>query len=73
MILPEGMPELSAFPMLWRREGDISWEEAEEGIQFLHLTVFLFTLVWPGLLLCSVCFKSDSEFMEPFKRVSHNL
>lgn len=26
VILPEGMPELSAFPMLWRREGDISWE-----------------------------------------------
>lgn len=72
-ILPVGMQDPSAFPMVWRREEGISWEETEEGILFLHLSVFIFTLVWPCLPLCSVCFKSDSEFMEPFRRLSHNL
>lgn len=68
-----GGPSWREGPFHWRREEGISWEETEEGILFLHLSVFIFTLVWPCLPLCSVCFKSDSEFMEPFRRMSHNL
>lgn len=60
-------------PALRIREESISWEETEKGIWFLHVSVFIFTSAWPCLPLCSVCFKSDSEFMESFRRMSSNL
>lgn len=43
------------------------------GILFLHFSAFIFTFVWSCLLLSCVYLKNESEFMEPFRRMSCNL
>lgn len=63
--------ELSALQRLGKGR-NVSAGRRHDGILFLHFSVFLFTFVCYCYCLVFIL-KNESEFMEPFRRMSCNL